>query len=165
MATRVRAPRRGTAWQDSLVNFDIASGAQSVSSLLGDWIPSDTRGATLVRTILCYSLYPSTPQQGAAEQVLDVGIGVTGQEAFGASVVPDPNTSGDEPQLGWIYRCRHLIHDVTVAPVPREINKDIRAMRKINDGELYLVINNGPVRGTAFNVRFIGIIRVLVKLA
>ena len=168
MVSRGTRTRRATVWQDTLVGVDMATGTQALISLAGDLLPTDTAGMTLVRTIMCYTMIASAPHAVSGWQSIDLGIGAASQEAFAAGIVPDPNTRDDQPQRGWVYRCRHEVLDelsgsaLSIAPVI--VNKDIRSMRKIENGELYLVINNSPVEGTTFNVRTRGIIRCLFKL-
>ena len=49
-------------------------------------------------------------------------------------------------------------------PVARELRADIRGVRKIEDGEVFLVISNGGSGGTSFTVAMKGLVRLLVKL-
>ena len=159
--------RRKTAWKDSLFNKIVASGAAgSASSLLGDWINVDTRGNTLVRMIMCYSVTPEVPHAVTGLQTLDMGIATTSQEAFAAGVVPDANAASDEPLGPWVFRCRHLVanHSALSIYAFSEINRDLRAMRMIGNGELYLTLSNSIISGVAFDVRWHGIIRCLFKL-
>jgi len=44
------------------------------------------------------------------------------------------------------------------------VTADVRGARKIENGELYLIITNTNQEGTSFNVNMTGLIRTLYKL-
>ena len=91
-----------------------------------------------------------------------MGIGIASQDAFAAGVFPDPDTQQDEPQRGWIWRDDYLVQDSTntLPPILR-VSFDLHSQRKIDRGELYYVVDNNLVVGTAFNIRVKGLIRQL----
>ena len=66
---------RKAAWFDTNLSFAVASGAQTVTSLMGGITPADSRGYTLTRTIIDYSITPPTAASDGY-QVASVGIGV-----------------------------------------------------------------------------------------
>ena len=156
---------RKADWQDTLVNLTVASGAQSVSSLMAGLTASDSRGLTVTRTIVSLTLLPpvavSDGYQGAF-----VGIGVTSQEAFAASIVPDPNNAFDRPPRGWLFRAaRTVIGAAALVPYsPQMIEVDIRGKRKLDNGELFLAVNNDAVGGTPFSLTVRGFVRVVFLL-
>jgi len=77
-------------------------------------------------------------------------------------VVADPNTAGDQPSRGWIYRSRILVSQNGVStPISVMLQGDIRSGRKLDDGECYLVLNNTAELGTSFTVAVSGIVRQL----
>jgi len=133
-----------------------------VLSLMTGVAPVNVRRQTLIRTILRLELFSETVAGAWGTQRVDIGIGITSQEAFAAGVVPDPNTDGDQPSRGWIYRTRVVPSQNSAgAPVVLTLAADIRAARKLDDGECYLVVNNSTTTGTSFTVRQSGIIRQL----
>ena len=164
MVRQRQGKRRGTDWIDQLVNFTLASGTGSPITLLPGRTPEEMQGYTLIRTIMCYQIMPEAAGAVIGEQVVDIAIGTASQEAFAAGVVPDPSVEADEPQRGWVYRCRHHVRDSTGFSIQYPtFERDLRAMRKIDNGELYLVTDNFALVGTAFSIRFLGIIRSLFK--
>ncbi len=154
--------RRATDWIDTVFRSDTASGAQSLFSLMTGVAPVNVRRQTLVRTLITMDLFSTTVAGAWGTQSVDIGIGITSQEAFAAGVVADPNVSGDQPSRGWIYRTRRMVAQNSIgSPVLFHLNADIRASRKLDDGECYFVLNNTVDLGTAFTVGVGGIIRQL----
>ena len=167
---RPRTPgaRRKTVWIDEAFNWDIADGSQA-NQQLGPVGTIEGPGWTLVRTIMDLQLAPSSPMQVTGQQVAAYGIGLASQEAFTAGVLPDPNTESDFPVRGWVFRSRRLVRDVAagtgvIQMLQEPIHIDIRSARKIDDSVLFAVFENNPVSATAFNVRFIGLMRTLFML-
>ncbi len=153
---------RATDWIDTLFDFGVATGAQSLLSLMSGVAPVNVRRQTLVRTLITLHAYSSTVAGAWGTQIVDMGIGITSQEAFAAGVVADPLTANDQPSRGWIYRTRRVVSQNGIGgKVIFEIMGDIRASRKLDDGECYLVTNNSTDQGTAFTVRVAGLIRQL----
>jgi len=154
--------RRATDWIDTLVVAQVATGAQTLQSLMTGVAPVNVRRQTLVRTILELDLYSETVAGVWGTQIIDLGIGITSQEAFAAGVVADPVTANDQPSRGWIFRARRVVaQNAAGGPVVHPLRIDIRASRKLDDGECFLVINNTTDLGTAFTVRAAGLIRQL----
>jgi len=154
--------RRASDWIDTLVNINTASGAQSLLSLMTGVAPVNVRRQTLVRTLLTLGIFSTTVAGAWGVQAVDIGIGITSQEAFAAGVVADPNTANDQPSRGWVYRTRRVpSQNGDATGIVTELHADIRASRKLDDGECFLVINNGTLIGTAFAVTITGIIRQL----
>ena len=158
-------PRRKTQWVDTIVSFAVTAGGKSEQSLLSDLIPQDTQGMTLTRTLIHLWTVPVTDNAAIGANSVEMGIGLADQEAFAAAVLPDPETAGDEPSLGWVWRdlivC-HIPSDVALAAY--EIRADIKSQRKIDNGELYFSATATNRVGTSFTVQVIGLIRCLFKL-
>ena len=156
---------RMTDWVDTVVVLDAATGAQDFISLITGLAPVNMRGVTLVRTLVRLSLQSATVAGAWGTQNVNLAIGVASQEAFAAGTLPDPLTSGDKPPRGWVYRTAVTAAQNGVGgPVVSEIVADIRAARKIENGELFLIMNNSTALGTAFSVRVRGLVRCLFKL-
>ena len=159
--------RRVRSWRDTLINTVVSNATQDVSDLMSGLVETESEGVTVVRTLMCYSMYPASPGAVNGVQMVDVGIGVADREAFSASVLPDPNVAGDEPYANWLYRCCHAVMDSVDAfdHSPIEVSKDIRAQRKVGRGNLYISVHNTLAQGSSFQIRFTGIIRTLILLA
>jgi len=156
------ASRRATDWIDTLFGETVATGAQQLVSLMTGVAPVNVRRQTLIRTLITLDVTSETVAGVWGTQTLDLGIGITSQEAFAAGVVADPITANDQPSRGWIYRTRRVIaQNGSGGKVVYTVQADIRASRKLDDGECYIVFNNGTTLGTAFTIRVTGLVRQL----
>ncbi len=158
--------RRQSMWIDSLHEFDVASGARSERSLLATFTEFQTRlqGMTLARVILCHDYSYTVHDSGEGSQVVTVGIGLASQEAFAATTLPDPEADADFPQRGWVYRCRHVLHGFAAdqpAVDVRSVYRDLRAMRKVDNSELFISVVNTNKSGTTSAINVVGIVRCL----
>jgi len=155
-----------TMWQDSHVNVDVTSGSQTVLSLFGTVSAVETRlqGLTLLRTIIRIDLAPTVMDQGEGSTVIDFAIGIGGQEQVAASSVPDANDPAEQPPRGWIFKTRYRVWGTAAdraVVVWREIDKDLRSRRKLDNGEPYMVVDNSPQEGATQTIRVVGLIRQL----
>ena len=103
MTTRpaVRATqRRRMTWTDQLFSVDLATGAETVQSLLGGVSPVNMVGRTLTRMILCVDLHAPMDSVAGSTQNVFMGIGIASEEAFLGSVVSDPDSLSDQPMGG-----------------------------------------------------------------
>ena len=156
---------RPTDWVDTLVNLEVPAGSQSQTSLVTGLAPSDMRGMTVIRTIIMIQMFSNTVAGAWGVTLGDLGIGIASQEAFVAGVVPDPNVAGDKPPRGWMWRASKCVaQNGAGAPILVELLADIRGARKVENGEVYLVVNNTTLVGTAFQLNVRGLIRQLYKL-
>ena len=156
---------RPTDWIDTRVNLTIASPSQGRQSLMTGVAPVNMRGMTLIRTIISLGMYSASIAGAWGVQNCDIGIGVASQEAFAAGVVPDPSADADKPPRGWVYRTSKVVgQNGAGAPIVTVLEADIRGARKIENGELYIVVDNALLLGTSFSVSIDGLIRTLYKL-
>ena len=156
---------RPTDWVDTVINLEVSTGNQSVTSLVTGLSPQDMRGVTVIRTIIMLGMFSNTVAGAYGVQQLDLGIGIASQEAFAAGVLPDPNISGDKPPRGWMWRAEKMVaQNGAGAPVVVEVEVDIRGARKVENGEVYLIAFNTALVGTSFQVNVRGLIRQLYKL-
>ncbi len=156
---------RATEWQDTLISQTVVSAGQTVFSLMGDIAQREQRGLTVIRTLIRLSTHSSSIAGAYGVQLLDIGIGVTSQEAFTAGIVPDPATALDKPRLGWVYRTRHAVSQNGIGSVVmHDLVADVRGARKVDNGELFCIFQNGSSTGTDFSTVTQGIIRCLFKL-
>ena len=150
-------------WIDTRMNETIGSAAQGLESLMTNVSSTQSRrGWTMVRTIIGIDIARSVHDSGEGSDLVEIGIGVTSQEAFAAGVVPDPQTPTDHPTRGWVYRAGYRIWGFAAdqpAIYTIRVDKDIRAKRKLDNGEMYIVIDNNPLEGTAGAILVTGYIR------
>ncbi len=158
-------PPRPTRWVDTIVGLVLSDAGGTLVSLLPGVGPVDTRGVTLIRTIIRLDLLSTTVAGAWGAQSATLAIGIAGQEAFAANVVPDPSVASEEPARGWIWRENILVTQNGISTgVSKRLTADIRGARKIQDGEVYLTFNNNNHSGTVFAVAVVGLIRLLLKL-
>ena len=156
-----------TIWIDSHYTTDVASGAGLAFSLIGaHGTELRLEQLTLMRTILRLDLAPAVMDAGEGSQTFDLGLGIASQEAvaLGVTALPDPQDPENFPPRGWIFKARYRVWATAAdraVVVWREIDKDIRARRKLDNGEPYVMYANTASEGTAFTVRVTGIIRQL----
>ena len=158
---------RRTTWVDTLLDVDISGGAASLSTLLGGLTQIQTRGMTIVRTLVHIEFRKTAGTGVAGVMAVDVGIGVASADAFAAGVasVPDVTDPAAEPPRGWIYRSRvSMVDDSTQYPADRVMDADIRGKRRLDAGTLYLVVEGNTVFGSGFVINVGGIIRTLLLL-
>ena len=153
-------------WIDRFVNNDTASGGQSALDLTVDFTNEQTRLSqmTLMRTIVRLDIAYTVHDSGEGSQRLALGIGVESQEAFAAGVHPDPETPGDFPTRGWVYRGMWRVFGFAAdqpAINNRAIDLDLRSRRKLENGLSFIVMKNDSVEGVASTVRVLGFVRQL----
>jgi len=156
---------RNRFWIDTLVDATLGAGGQELQSLMTNITSAESRrGLTMVRTLIQLDVAYAVHDAGEGSQHVSLGIGITSQEAFSAGIVSDPQTVTDHPVGGWCFRSRYRVFGFA-ADQPAihlvRIEKDIRAMRKLNNGEMYLVISSAFIEGAAASTRTMGIVRQL----
>ena len=158
---------RHRAWSTKLISDNYpASGTQIIEDLLVILPVNPVQ--TVVRIVLHLGLIltdASGVLDGTVE--MDLAIGVSSEEAFTAGVVPDPNVETEVPAAGWLWRERLWVqYSNTGSPVdrytPMEVRADLRAMRKVDRGILYMVSQASTVQGTFDDVTLIGVVRSLI---
>ena len=160
-------PRR-TLWFDTLLEHDITVASALLLDLISQASETEARlaGMTLLRTIIVLTLAYTVHDAGEGSQNVFMGLGIAQQEQFVAGVgsLPKPDTTGDFPQRGWIYRAGWRIFgfaaDQPAVDVVR-IDKDIRSQRKLDNGVLYVRFQQTLNEGAASVVNVTGIIRQL----
>ena len=157
-------PRR-TFWVDNQVNILVGSGgASNNTSLLTGTPLINVRGATIVRMLLKMAIVSTTIGGAQGVQAVDVGIGIASQESMNAGVLPDPNAD-ERPVGGWMYRTQVVAaQGAEGVPLVYPWEADIRSGRKLSDGEVFMAIANSDILGTAFSIRAVGSVRVLMLL-
>ncbi len=153
---------RRTTWVTTRSVLNVNNAAQGLLTLATGRSTTDSRNATIIRTI-GHLWYASLTVAGAwGRQIVDLGIGIASQEAFAAGTVPDPNTSGDQPTRGWMYRDTVMVEQNGVgSKIHTESTFDIRSARRLDEGEPYIVFDNVTTGGTVFNVQITVFVRQL----
>ncbi len=156
---------RPMRWIDTIIGVNTPDGAADTESLMTSIGPVDTRGVTVIRTIVRLDLMSSTVAGAWGSQSVNLAIGIAGQEAFAAGIFPDPNAN-EEPARGWMWRDQIMVTQNGISTeITKRLTSDLRGSRKIQDGEVYLTLHNNNNLGTAFPVQTNGLVRLLVKLA
>ena len=162
------APKRVTAWDDTLIDLTVANLAATQSQgLVQNVADPEKRGCTAVRMILHLQLFPTSPGAVSGVQNVQFGVGLVSDDAFVAAAMPDPSAGDDFPVGGWMYRDSLLVVDETIAtgPVPFTVVKqDLKVQRKLGRSTVALMANNTAIQGSNFAIGFRGIIRILYKL-
>ena len=72
--------------------------------------------------------------------------------ALAAAEVPNPAVAADRPQRGWVYRCNRAVQNDGGANVEVHMEhdeKDLRAKRKVGNGQAFLRVVNTTQDGLA----------------
>ena len=156
---------RSTWWQDRLVGLSVANGGQNNADLLLNVSSDESRGLTLTRTILALGMFSTTVAGAYGVQIVDVGIGLIDRDAAAVAAFPDPDAQDDSPPSGWLFRKRCLVaQNGAGAPAIFSCEVDLRAMRKVREGQLTLILNSQSQIGTTFTVAVWGSVRMLLLL-
>ena len=155
-----------TIWIDTHINSDVANAVQVLLSLMTGVSATQTRfdRMTLTRTIIGLDVAYTVHDSGEGSQRVDMGIAVASQESFAAGTVPDPGVASDYPTRGWIWRARYRVYGFAAdqpAVFNTRIDMEIRAQRKLENGEAYLVLDNNNLEGVTTTIRVAGLIRQL----
>ena len=119
----------------TLQNFDLLQNAPTIDTLTVVRIVGDLTVQYLVSTTVADSL-----------SIVDLGIGVIAATAFGvAGAAPAPQIETEYPDRGWIYVASQPVAQLvtTDGGIINEAARfqfDIRAMRKIDKGTLFMGI-------------------------
>ena len=155
--------RRRRQWQDFLIDRSVVNAAQGAEVLLSGDV-DDTKGMTLVRMIIRLDVTANVlAGDSTDQQIVDMGIGMISAEGILATAYPDPDTAGDIPLTGWLWRTRGVVLELPQQAIWR-IDLDMRAQRKVMYGSPVLIIDNNPGAGLTFTIQIIGLIRMLYLL-
>jgi len=153
-----------TFWRDRIINQVVVDGAHARVVLLDQ---SDRQEQlTVIRAIFGLTLWHVRDAIG--EQNVSIGLGLASAEGSaiaGGAGVANAAVETDFPLRGWMFRSQYLLSGQVVDQHSVRIEKDIRAMRKMENGVLYLSINSANLLASAFDVHVTGIMRFLMKTA
>ncbi len=153
-------------WIDTHLDNPILVGTQLLRSLMTGVSATQTRfdRMTLLRTIIGFDVGNIIHDSGEGSQEFHIGIGVASQEAFALGAISDPVTDTDFPTRGWIWRATYRTFGFA-ADQPtiftRRVDLDIRAKRKLENGEAFVVADNIDHEGVSSSLQILGLIRQL----
>ena len=151
-------------WTDVLIDQETGSAAADIVSLSQDLTNLQTRGVTIVRTIIDLHMAPTLPGAVTGIQKVSLGIGIASLEAFTSGVVLDANAASEKPPRGWLFRTQCMVIDMPEGVSIVKCVGDFRGKRKLDNGEPFIQIMNDPASGTSFTVTTVGIVRTLMLL-
>jgi len=158
---------RNRAWADTrAVAFTLLDGGSLLFDLLTDAPTVDT--LTVVRLVGDLTVdFDPTSAPVDSMQVIDVGIGVTSSEALLAGVVslPKPSIPTEYPPRGWLYAATQstweTVDSFGIGHESARFKFDIRSMRKIDKGKLFMLIISTNAKGAGFTTLVSGRVRAL----
>ena len=157
-------PNRNRAWADTVHAFtSIAAGSTLETNLLVDAPVIDTITAVCMVVDFTAALAPGA--EGDLANFVSVGIGVASVEAFaaGAGSLPSVSESDEYPPRGWLYIASKPVSQASQDGVDRlngVFQVDLRSMRKVDKGILYMSVHNVAVLGMEA-IEISGRVRVL----
>ncbi len=154
---------RTRVWADLIFSNIIADGANMPAlDVLFDLAPNPIDTITVARLVGYLTITPDLPASLNATQRVDIGIGVVAEKSMSGVLTPQPDISTDYPARGWMYAATKWVsQSTTVGFVYPQWEFDIRTMRKVDKGILFIGAGSNNVDGTAFSVRLGGRIRAL----
>ena len=149
-----------------MIESNVITGTQLNLSLMTSLGPFDTRiqKMTLLRTIIGIDIARTVHDSGEGSHKVAVGIGVTSQEAFTLGSIPEPGQDTDFPTRGWVWRAQYRVFGFAAdqpAVFTQRVDLDIRAQRKLDNGESFLCASAALVDGAAATNTIVGCIRQL----
>ena len=159
-------PDRGRTWADVRLNGNaLVAGTPLEVNILNVSTPADT--ITVVRILVdLWVLYTANITVTDSLSIVDVGIGVTSAEAFaaGGAALPSPVVVTQFPPRGWLYvASQPVLEKAESAGVISEWTRfqaDLRAMRKIDKGVLFMVMHNTNIT-VGGSMQIVGRVRAL----
>ena len=157
---------RSRAWADLRFSAAIASsGNMAPLDILFDLGTSRLDTITVTRLVGdIYGIYDPSFAENEGISRVDVGIGVSPQAPFLVVQVPEPDVTTEYPIRGWMYVATMWVSCIgdTNPQIDRgHLHFDIRTMRKVDKGILYVAAANNIVSGVGTTIRVGGRIRAL----
>ena len=159
-----------TLWIDTLVDTTVANAATNTISLSGEFTAQETirlARLTLLRTLVRIDAAYAVHDAGEGSQRMAIGIGLAPVEAFSGTTTSDPEDASEFPTRGWIWRGVYRLYGFAAdqpAVSNRALDLDLRSRRKVENGILFLTINNVALEGVSAAIRVVGMIRQLHML-
>ena len=151
-------------WVDKAATLTLTSGGgEDQIELSADLGASRYLQATLLRTIIGINIGNVVHDSGEGSQLISIGIGIIPATATTASF-PRPEFDTEFPPRGWVWRARYRTFGFAAdqpAIFTQRVDLDIRSMRKLENGESFLIAANEDIEGVASTVNLHGLIRQL----
>ena len=153
------ASSRRRSWSDHRFAGDaLVAGADVFANLLATAPAMDTQ--TVIRIVGdLWVQYLVSNGIVDSLSIVDIGIGVSSVESFAISggAMPAPDDATEFPPRGWLYVASQPVSQqadaVGVISTRAHFKFDIRAMRKIDKGVLYVrLVNNNITVGGAMQI-------------
>ena len=163
------ASTRNRAWADVRIPTESLTITGSLlKNLLVDAPTVDTLTAVRIVGDLTVEFDPTSTHSDQLN-IIDVGIGVASLEAFnlGTTALPASRAQDEYPPRGWLYintqPAMNAIDATNQAVATRaaRFQFDIRSMRKIDKGILYLLIMSSAGKGSGIATLVTGRVRTL----
>ena len=158
--------RRQRAWADDLISVSVVAGSPQTRDLLTNAPVIDTM--TAVRIVGYIEVNGAITTEIEYAQLCDVGIGVASIEAFtvAGTSLPAPNVDSDYPPRGWLYVARRQAWQFKAGGAQQQRHDavfefDVRSMRKIDKGRLFITMASTDQGGTSTTMLFNGRVRTL----
>ena len=155
-------------WIDTIVDQTVSASAEQFIDLTTTFITNEMRLAqmTLVRTIVGIDIAYSVHDAGEGSHQASIGICVASRDAIAAGVasLPNPAVPADFPIRPWVVRARYRIFGFAAdqpTVFTRRVDLDLRSQRKLENGNLVLIMHNVAEEGAATSLLFSGMIRCL----
>jgi len=157
---------RNRAWVDSVFSSrQVVDEGNNLTNLLVDASTVDT--LTAVRIVVDLTCLHDVAMAADATNFVHVGIGVCSTEAFaqGVNSLPEPQFQDQYPPRGWLYVASKPVTQAVITATGftrthAHFSADLRSMRKIDKGILFLLVQNTGVLG-AQDIDLWGRVRVL----
>ncbi len=156
-----------TLWIDTMIDSDVGNGATATVNLIGEFPAFETlrlARLTLLRTIVRLDIAYVVHDSGEGSQRVSMGAGVASNESLSGGTTSDPEDGSEHPTRGWIFRGVWRVFGFAAdqpAISVREVDLDLRARRKLENGIAFLSINNTAQEGTAAAINVSGVLRML----
>ena len=160
---------RPRAWADQRFNAETLNVTGNILADLLENAPTmDTLTAVRIIGDIMVEYDPMSTHSDQLN-VIDVGVGVTSVEAFAVGImgVPQPHNETEYPPRGWLYvATQSVMNSITTgaeAAVMRaaRFQFDLRAMRRVDKGILFLAIQSSAGKGTGITTLVTGRVRTL----
>jgi len=153
-------------WIDTPLALAVAVAATSNASLMTGVSATETRLSqmTLLRTIIGLDVARTVHDSGEGSETVTLGIGVVSQAGFSTGAIPNPATATEFPIRGWVWKAAYRTFGFAAdqpAVFNRRIDLDIRAMRKLENGEAYIAVAVVALEGVSGAVTIHGLVRQL----
>ena len=151
-------------WIDTVLDTPLVVNVQNNQSLMGAASLTDDRLRwTCVRTIIGLDVARAVHDSGEGSHIVYGGIAIVSQQAFATSGAISAVEQGDEfPTRGWLWKSAARVwgfaaNDPTV--YTWRIDKDIRAKRKLDNGEMIIAFKSIADEGAAATLQVNGLVR------